>query len=206
MAATLLVTRLLSATLLRGTPSFFTLELPPYRLPQFGQVLVRSVLDRTLFVLGRAAAVAAPAGLLIWLLANVTVGDGSLLQHAAGWLDPLGRLMGMDGVILLAFILGLPANEVVLPLVLMMYSAGGVLPGAGHTGDLLGVLTAGGWTPLTAVCTLLFCLFHWPCSTTLLTVRRETGSLRWATLAALLPTLLGMGLCMLLTAAVRLVT
>jgi len=206
VAATLLVTRLLSATLLRGTPSFFTLELPPYRLPQFGQVLVRSVLDRTLFVLGRAAAVAAPAGLLIWLLANVTVGDGSLLQHAAGWLDPLGRLMGMDGVILLAFILGLPANEVVLPLVLMMYSAGGVLPGAGHTGDLLGVLTAGGWTPLTAVCTLLFCLFHWPCSTTLLTVRRETGSLRWATLAALLPTLLGMGLCMLLTAAVRLVT
>ena len=164
--ATLLTTRALSATLLRGTPSFFTLELPPYRPPQVGQVLIRSVLDRTLFVLGRAAAVAAPAGLIIWILAHVTVGESSLLQCAANWLEPPGRWLGMDGVILLAFILALPANEVVLPLTVMLYSAEGMLSATDNGTEMLAVLTANGWTPLTALCVLLFCLFHWPCSTT----------------------------------------
>lgn len=126
---TFLVSRLLSGTILKGEPSSFTLELPPYRRPQFGKILIRSLLDRTLFVLGRAAAVAAPAGLLIWVLAHVTVGDASLLLHISGFLDPLGRLMGMDGVILVAFLLGRPANEIVLPIILMCYLSTGSLTG-----------------------------------------------------------------------------
>ena len=204
--ATLFVTRLLAVTLLKGTPSSFTLELPPYRPPQIGRVILRSVLDRTLFVLGRAAAVAAPAGLLIWLLANITVGGDSLLQHASGFLDPAGRLLGMDGAILLAFILGFPANEIVLPLILMTYMAQCTLTDATSLPQLYAILTANGWTWQTAACTVLFSLFHWPCSTTLLTIRKETGSWRWTGLAALLPTALGAGLCLLLNGIASLFT
>jgi len=193
-------TALLNATLLRGTSSFFTLELPPYRPPRVGQVILRSVLDRTLFVLGRAAAVAAPAGLVIWVLANTSLGGVSLLHHAAGWLDPLGRLMGMDGVILLAFVLGLPANEVVLPLAVMLYTAAGTLPATAAMGA---VLTTAGWTPVTALCVAVFTLFHWPCSTTLLTVKKETGSVGWTAVAAVLPTVLGVILCMVIAAVAR---
>ena len=195
--ATLGATALLGRTLLRGKASFFTLELPPYRPPRVGQVILRSVWDRTLHVLGRAAVVAAPAGLVIWVLANTAVGGVSLLSHAAGWLDPVGRMMGMDGVILLAFILGLPANEVVLPIAVMLYTAADTLPA---TADMGAALTAAGWTPVTALCVAVFTLFHWPCSTTLLTLRRETGAWRWVAVAAVLPTLLGAGLCMLIAA------
>ena len=193
---TLLMTRLLSATVLRGMPSSFTLELPPYRRPQVGQILLRSVLDRTLFVLGRAAAVAAPAGLLLWLLANVSVSGAPLLSQIAAVLDPFARLLGLDGVILLAFILGFPANEIVLPIALMAYTAGGTLPELGGVALLRDTLTAHGWTGWTAASAALLCLFHWPCSTTLLTVRRETGSWRWTALAAALPTAVGVLLCM----------
>lgn len=202
--ATLGMTRLLSVTLLRGTPSAFTLELPPYRFPQLGKVIVRSVMDRTLFVLGRAVAVAAPAGLLIWVMANVTVGDVPLLHHCAAALDPLGRLMGMDGVLLLAFILGFPANEIVLPIALMTYMAQGTLVELSNTAQLAAVLTANGWTPVTALCVVLFSLFHWPCSTTLLTVHKETGSWYWTGLAAVLPTVLGFAVCVLVAAVGRL--
>ncbi len=198
--ATFGVTRLLSATLLRGTPSAFTLEMPPYRRPQIGTVLVRSVCDRTLFVLGRAAAVAAPAGLVLWALANITVGDMNLLQHIAGWLDPAARLMGLDGVILLAFIFGLPANEIVLPVALMIYLSTGTLTDMSDLTALRTVLVEAGWTTHTALCVMLFSLFHWPCSTTLITIRRETGSVKWAALAALLPTALGVAVCLFLTA------
>ncbi len=191
------MTRLLSATLLRGMPSSFTLELPPYRPPQLGRVILRSVLDRTLFVLGRAAAVAAPAGVLIWCMANVTAGGETLLAHAAGVLDPIGHLLGMDGMILLAFLLGFPANEIVMPIILMGYLAEGGLMELGSLSALGEVLTANGWTAATAVCVMLFSLFHWPCSTTLLTIRRETGSWKWTLLAAALPTAVGAGLCML---------
>ncbi len=201
--STLGATALLGRTLLRGQPSFFTLELPPYRPPQVGQVILRSVWDRTLHVLGRAAAVAAPAGLVIWMLAHVTVGDVSLLHHAAGWLDPLGRLMGMDGVILLAFVLGLPANEVVLPLAVMLYTTADALPTAT---DMGAALTAAGWTPVTALCVALFTLFHWPCSTTLLTIRKETGSAGWTAVSAVLPTLWGAALCVLVAAVARWLT
>ncbi len=202
--ATFGITRLLSATLLRGVPSSFTLELPPYRPPQWGQVLVRSVCDRTLFVLGRAAAVAAPAGLVIWLLANITVGGGSLLSHGAAFLQPVGTALGMDGVILLAFILGFPANEIVLPLVVMMYLAGGTLTDLPDLPRLGQVLTANGWDWHTAASVMLFSLFHWPCSTTLLTVHKETGSLKWTLLAAGIPTALGVLACLALRGIVTL--
>ncbi|MBQ9045386.1 MAG: ferrous iron transporter B [Oscillospiraceae bacterium] len=190
---TLLVTRLLSETLLRGRPSSFTLELPPYRRPQVGRVLVRSVLDRTLFVLGRAALVAAPAGLVLWVLANALPGA---LPWLAGLLQPLARRMGLDGETLLAFALGLPANEIVLPILLMLYSGGGVLPEAGSLAPLI----AHGWTAATALCAAVFALFHWPCSTTLLTIKKETGKWRWAALAAALPTAVGVVLCMIIAA------
>lgn len=200
VGATFLATRLLSATLLAGVPSFFTLELPPYRPPRVGQVLVRSVLDRTLFVLGRAAAVAAPAGLVLWVAANVTVGGASLLSYGATFLDPLGHLMGLDGVMLLAFILGFPANEIVLPIALMAYTAGGTLTDISDPAAIGAILTANGWTWKTATSAILFSLMHWPCSTTLLTVKKETGSLGYTALAALLPTAFGMALCIAFTA------
>lgn len=200
VAGTLLCSRLLSATVLRGMPSSFTLELPPFRRPRVGQVIVRSVLDRTLFVLGRAAAVAAPAGAAIWLLANITAGGSTLLEHCTGFLDPFARLFGMDGTILTAFLLGWPANEIVLPVMLMGYLAQGTLVDLGQLPALGALLRANGWTWLTAVCTMTFSLFHFPCSTTCLTIRKETGRLRWALLAAALPTALGLALCLLFSA------
>ena len=195
--ATLGASFLLSRTLLKGVPSSFTLELPPYRRPQPGKVIVRSIFDRTLFVLGRAVAVAAPAGLVIWLLANLTVGGESLLMHIAGFLDPLGALMGLDGIILMAFILGFPANEIVLPIILMAYLQSGVLAPMDDKTAILSLLSANGWTVKTAVCMAVFSLFHWPCSTTCLTLKKETGSLKWTAVSILLPTGIGVLLCML---------
>lgn len=195
--ATLGASFLLSRTLLKGVPSSFTLELPPYRRPQPGKVIVRSIFDRTLFVLGRAVAVAAPAGLVIWLLANLTVGGESLLMHIAGFLDPLGALMGLDGIILMAFILGFPANEIVLPIILMAYLQSGVLAPMDDKTAILSLLSSNGWTVKTAVCMAVFSLFHWPCSTTCLTIKKETGSLKWTAVSILLPTGIGVLLCML---------
>ena len=202
--ATLLVSRLLTATILRGEPSFFILELPPYRLPRVGTVLVRSFLDRTLAVLWRAVVVAAPAGLLTWVLANVSVQGVTLLSHFSAWLNPLGRAMGLDGMILLAFILGLPANEIVIPILLMGYLSADSLLAVEDLAAMRAVLTANGWTWLTALNFIIFALFHWPCGTTLLTIRRETGSCKWTLLAALLPTALGICLCIVLTIIVKL--
>lgn len=195
--ATLGASFLLSRTLLKGVPSSFTLELPPYRRPQPGKVIVRSIFDRTLFVLGRAVAVAAPAGLVIWLLANLTVGGESLLMHIAGFLDPLGTLMGLDGIILMAFILGFPANEIVLPIILMAYLQSGVLAPMDDKTAILSLLSANGWTVKTTVCMAVFSLFHWPCSTTCLTIKKETGSLKWTAVSILLPTGIGVLLCIL---------
>lgn len=200
LAATLLCARLLSATLLRGLPSSFALELPPYRRPQFGRVLVRSLFDRTAVVLTRAIVVAAPAGLLLWLCANISLGGTTILHHCAAFLDPLGRLMGLDGVILVAFLFGFPAAEIVIPIMLMIYSSLGSLASYESLDALRLLLLENGWTPLTAVCFLIFTLMHFPCSTTCLTIRRETGSWRWTALAVAMPTLLGTGLCMLVRA------
>ena len=196
--------RLLSGTVLKGVPSSFTLELPPYRKPQIGKVLVRSVFDRTLFVLGRAAAVAAPAGLLIWVMANVTIGNATLLAHCAQFLDPFARLLGMDGVILLAFVLGFPANEMVFPIILMAYTATGSLMPLPNLAALKTLLVHHGWTWLTAVCTLLFSLMHWPCSTTCMTIKKETQSPKWTAAAIALPTGVGMLLCFAVAATARL--
>ena len=178
-------------------PSSFTLELPPYRRPQVGKVLLRSVFDRTLFVLLRAVSAAAPAGLLIWILGNVTWDGSSLLLHFSSFLDPLGQLLGMDGMILTGFLLGFPANEIVLPIILMGYLQTGCLAEMTDSTALAAILTAHGWTAKTAVCMAIFCLFHWPCSTTCLTIKKETGSLRWTAAAFLLPTILGCLLCFL---------
>ena len=195
---------LLSKTVLKGVPSSFTLELPPYRRPQFFRVLVRSVMDRTLHVLWRALIAAAPAGLIIWILANVTVGDTSLLLHFAGFLEPVGRLMGLDGIILLAFILGLPANEIVVPIMIMAYTAQGTLTDSGSLATLHTLLVQNGWTCFTAVSMLLFTLMHWPCATTLLTIKKETHSLKWTFLAFLIPTVLGFVFCFLFNCMVQL--
>ena len=194
---TLAVTKLLSVTLLRGEPSPFVLELPSWRPPRVSQVLLRSLLDRTLSVLGRAAAVAAPAGALLWCLANIQLGEGSLLTHMAAALEPLGRFLGLDGAILLGFILGLPANEIVLPVIIMIYTAGGSLAEIGDTAALGALLAQKGWTAVTAACVMLFSLLHWPCSTTLLTIKKETGSLGWTVLGAVLPTAVGIVICAL---------
>ncbi|OUN98799.1 hypothetical protein B5F98_03410 [Pseudoflavonifractor sp. An44] len=200
VAATLGCTRLLTATVLKGTPSAFALELPPFRRPRVGQVVVRSLLDRTVFVLARAVAVAAPAGGVIWLLANITLGDTTILAHITGFLNPVGQLMGLDGVILTAFLLGWPANEIVMPVMLMAYLAQGSLVDMDQLTGVGALLEAQGWTMTTAVCTLLFTLFHWPCSTTCLTIWRESKSIKWTLVAVAVPTLLGAGLCVLVNA------
>lgn len=194
---TFVTSRFLSKTLLKGVPSAFTLELPPYRRPQFGKVIVRSMLDRTLFVLGRAVSVAIPAGAIIWLLANVQTGDMSLLQHISAFLDPFASLMGLDGVILLAFILGFPANEIVVPIMIMAYMATGSMVDISDLTVLKELFVANGWTWITAICTLMFSLVHFPCATTLLTIKKESGSWKWTLVSFLLPTLMGIVLCML---------
>lgn len=201
---TLLISRLLSATLLRGESTSFVLELPPYRPPRVGEVIVRSVLDRTLFVLGRAVAVAAPAGLLLWLLANITVGENTLLVAIASFLDPLGYLLGMDGTILLAFILCLPAGEIFVPILLMIYCSGSMLEPLGSLDRVHSILVSQGWTATTAVCVMLFLLFHWPCATTLLTIKKESGGWRWLLIGFALPTIVGVLLCMTVSALSRL--
>lgn len=198
---TWVASRLLSATVLKGESPAFSLELPPYRLPQWGQVLVRSVLDRTLFVLGRAVTVAAPAGLLIWILGNVTVGGVPLLHAIASFLDPAGHLLGVDGMILLAFLLGFPANEIVLPVLLMGYLQNGSLTEYSGLEQLQTILLQNGWTWQTALCVMVLCLLHFPCGTTCLTIRRETGSLKWTAVSILLPTVMGVGICLLIRGA-----
>lgn len=192
---TFAVSFLLSRTILKGVPSSFTLELPPYRRPQIGKVIVRSIFDRTLFVLGRAVVVAAPAGLLIWLLANVQAGGATLLSHCTSFLDPFAHLFGLDGVILMAFILGFPANEIVIPLIIMAYMANGSLIEMDNLAALHELLVAHGWTWLTAVCTMLFSLMHWPCSTTCMTIKKETQSVKWTVVSFAVPTLVGLVIC-----------
>ncbi|MEE1198441.1 MAG: ferrous iron transport protein B [Acutalibacteraceae bacterium] len=191
---------LLSKTVLKGMPSSFTLELPPYRRPQILKVIVRSVFDRTLFVLGRALIAAAPAGLIIWLMANITVDGASLLNIASRFLDPLGKAMGLDGVILLAFILGFPANEIVIPIMVMAYTANANLTEIGNLGVLKDIFISNGWTLLTAINVMIFSLFHWPCATTVQTIKKETGSTLWTAFAVILPTVIGILLCLITTA------
>lgn len=202
---TLIVSKLLSKTILKGMPSSFMLELPPYRTPQFGKIFVRSIFDRTLFVLGRAVSIAIPAGIIIWLFANINISGISLLTHVANFLDPFAKLMGLDGYILTAFILALPANEIVLPIILMSYTAGGSLMQIDDLSNISNILISNGWTILTAINVMLFCLMHFPCSTTLITIKKESGSLKWTALAFLIPTFLGIITCMFTTGVYNLI-
>ena len=192
---TLLISKLLSLTIAKGEPSGFALELPPYRKPQILKTIVRSMLDRTLFVLGRAVIVAAPAGAIIWFTANIYIGNASILSYCTDFLDPFGQLIGLDGVIVMAFILGFPANETVVPIIIMSYMASGTLVDYTSYEQLLELFSANGWTVITAVCTMIMCVMHFPCSTTCLTIKKETGSLKWTLVSVLLPTVMGIILC-----------
>lgn len=200
VVVTLLVSKFLSATLLKGLPSSFTLELPPYRRPQICKTIVRSLLDRTIFVLLRAMCVAAPAGIVIWLMSNIMINGESLCVIISNFLQPLGSLMGLDGVILLAFILGFPANEIVIPIIIMIYTASGTLVEYDSLSSLYNLFVENGWTWVTALCTMIFSLMHFPCSTTCLTIYKETKSLKWTLLSFILPTILGILLCMAINA------
>ncbi len=198
---TFAVSWFLSRTLLKGEVSTFSLELPPYRPPRFWQTIYTSMIDRTIFVLWRAVVFALPAGAVIWLVANVHIGNVSLAQYLIGFLDPFGILLGMNGIIILAFIIAIPANEIVIPTVLMLIvlvtGAGDVGAGAGvlfepeSESTLKPLLASGGWTLLTAISVMIFSLVHNPCSTTIYTIYKETGSVKWTAIASLLPLVLG---------------
>lgn len=196
---TIFISKILSKTVLKGITSSFILELPPYRKPQIGKVLIRSIFDRTLFVLGRAILVAVPAGLVIWLFANIDIGNLSILTYLGNFFDPFARLIGLDGYILVAFILGIPANEIVLPIILMSYMGSGSLVDLENTFSIGQILIQNGWTLLTAINVMIFMLLHFPCTTTLLTIKKETGSMKWVGLAFLLPTICGIAFCLITT-------
>lgn len=194
---TLIISKVLSKTILKGMPSSFILEMPPYRKPQFCKIFVRSIFDRTLFILGRAVAVAMPAGLVIWLFANIGINGSSILDLIVNFLDPFARLMGLDGYILTGFILGIPANEIVLPIILMCYLQGKALINIEDTFAIGEILRQNGWNILTAINVMIFTILHFPCATTLLTIKKETGKMRWVVLSFLIPTVFGIIICML---------
>ena len=205
VAVTLLATSLLSKTFLKGNPNPFILELPPFRKPQIGKVIVRSVFDRTIFVLGRAITSSIPASIIIFLTANININGITLLSFVANLLDPLGRAIGLDGIILLAFILGFPANEIVLPIILMGYLSSKNLTGVPDISLIRQILIDNGWTINTAVCTAIFTLFHWPCATTVLTIKKETGSFKWTILGIIFPTMFGFAICGIITLIFRII-
>lgn len=192
---TLLVSYLLSKTILKGESSTFTLELPPYRVPNIGRIIYTSIIDRTLFVLSRAVVVAIPAGVLTWILANTYIGDATILNHIALFLDPIGKFIGLDGFILLAFILGMPANEIVIPILIMSYMATGSMTDYASLKELGDLLSSHGWTYLTALNLMLFSLLHWPCTTTLLTIKKETKSAKWTLIGFIIPTSIAFLVC-----------
>ncbi len=194
---TFLVSYILSKTILKGATDCTLLELPPYRKPQIGKILIHSLLDRTLFVLGRALSVAVPAGILIWVLSNVQIANISILTYIANFFDPFAKLMGLDGYILTAFLLGLPANEIVLPIILMCYTGAGSLVDMSSLQSLFDILSANGWTIVTAINVMLFSLLHFPCTTTLLTIKNETKSWKWTAASFLIPTVIGIVMCMM---------
>lgn len=201
---TFLISKILSKTILKGVPSSFTLELPPYRKPQVGKIIIRSIFDRTLFVLGRAVSVAAPAGIVIWIMANIKVGNMSILNHCAEFLNPFANIIGLDGYILMAFILGFPANEIVIPIIIMSYMATGSLVEINSMTELHSLLVSNGWSIITAICVMLFSLMHWPCSTTCLTIKKETKSIKWTLISFLVPTVTGIIICFIFTSVARL--
>lgn len=196
---TLIVSKILSKTILKGVPSNFILELPQYRKPQIGKVIIRSILDRTLYVLGRAVAVAVPAGVVIWIFSNIMIGDNTLLSVCADFLSPFANAIGVDGYILMAFILGLPANEIVMPIIIMSYLRATTMLELDSLVELKELLVANGWTILTAINVMILCLMHYPCGTTLWTIKKETKSFKWTALGFLIPTIAGIAICFVTT-------
>ena len=184
---------------MKGIPSNFTLELPPYRRPEILKTIVRCIFDRTIFVLGRAVIVSIPAGFIIWLVANITIPDKTILLYITDFLNPIPSIMGLDGVILMAFILGFPANEIVFPIIIMGYIGAGSLVDIDSIYKLKELLLSNGWTINTAICMLIFSLFHWPCSTTCLTIKKETKSIKWTLISFFIPTIIGALMCILIT-------
>lgn len=202
---TFIISYILSKTILKGMPSSFVLELPPYRKPQICKIIIRSIFDRTLFVLGRSIMVAIPAGAIIWCLANITISGTNILTHVSNFLNPFATFMGLDGVILLAFLLGFPANEIVIPIILMCYLQNNSLVELENLYQIKNILVSNGWTLTTAICTIIFTLCHFPCSTTCLTIKKETGSFKWTILSFLIPTIVGMILCFIINILCKLI-
>ena len=196
---TLIISNLLSKTILKGEKTSFILELPPYRKPQIIKTIIQSIINKIIFVLGRAVLIAAPAGIVIWLLANLSINDVTLLNYIANLLNPFAQVIGLDGYILTAFILGLPANEIVLPIILMSYLSNNQLIRIDDITSIGEILIQNGWTISTAINTMIICLLHLPCSTTLLTIKKESGKWRWSALAFALPTICGIAICIFTT-------
>lgn len=203
VAMTLLVSWSLSKTLLKGVPTHYTLELPPYRKPKFWNTIVRATLDKSWFVLKRAVIIAAPASLVTWILANIFIGELSILEHTAGFLDPFATALGLDGFILLAFILGLPANEIILPILLMSYLSTGAMIEVTSLTELKQIFLDQGWTWLTALNMMLFSLLHYPCGTTMINIYKETKSPKWTFVAFALPTTIAIVVTFLIAQVVR---
>lgn len=203
MLTTFAASKILTSTVLKGVSSSFVLELPPYRKPKILPLIGDTIREKIIFVLLRAVVVAAPAGLIIWVLANIDVADTSLLCKIAEALDPVGRFIGLDGVILLAFILGFPANEIVIPIALMAYLSTGEMSDYASLESLKTILTDNGWTWVTALCTCIFSMFHFPCSTTLLTIWKETKSVKWTLLSVITPLAAGVTICALINLIFR---
>jgi ferrous iron transport protein B len=210
---TFLVSSIMSRTILRGEASAFTLELPPYRRPGVLSILYRSLIDRTIFVLGRACAVAAPAGLLIWLAANLHIGSTPIAMLLSQALEPVGWCLGLSGIIVLAYIIAIPANEIVVPTIIMLMIAVGGDQGLGLAAGrmvepegeaLQAILRANGWSLMTSICLLLFVLLHNPCGTTIWTIWKETRSLKWTVFGTLMPLAVGVATCALVAAIWRL--
>lgn len=195
---TLLVSAILSKTMLKGEQSSFTLELPPYRMPRITTVVIRSFVDKVFVVLCRAVIIAAPCGIIIWLVSNIGINGVSILKLISDLLEPIASLFGLDGVILLAFILGIPANEIVLPIIIMAYTGSGILSDVANNTDIAALFLQNGWNITRCICVMIFCICHFPCSTTLLTIKKETGSWRWTAAAFVIPTITGLILCSLL--------
>ncbi len=199
----------LSKTVLKGEASAFSLELPPYRPPRILQTLYTSLIDRTIFVLGRAVIFAVPAGMVIWLVSNININEVSLAEHIINWIDPFALIIGLNGVIILAYVIAIPANEIVIPTILMLTvltlgitgigSGSGILFELDNAADVASILHAGGWTTLTGINLMLFSLLHNPCSTTIFTIYKETGSLKWTFISTVLPILMGLTVCFFLT-------
>lgn len=198
MLMTFVTSKALTTTVLKGVSSSFVLELPPYRKPKILRLVGDTIREKVIFVLFRAVIVAAPAGLIIWVLANINVADTTLLSRIAEILDPLGRFIGLDGVMLLAFILGFPANEIVIPIALMAYLSTNQMGDYSSLESLKTILVDNGWTWVTALCTCIFSMFHFPCSTTLLTIWKETKSIKWTLMSFVTPLLAGVIICALI--------